>query len=749
MLALALLAALPPAAGAAPSCAEGPQIVGNTVVGTPCGDVIHAPSGVTAVRGGGGNDTIIARPVAAGAACTGICKHLGVGSQTFYGGPGDDVIFGERGNDTLYGGEGEDSLYGGIGDDSLHGGPGNDLLSGGFGADYIDGEGGSDFVRGDATLDRILDSGSVFDDDTLSYATGVTPGFSNGNVEQAFEHFTTEYPTFPGREEERGVYLNLEEGIGDDGIAPDGGGVDSEVTGSDFETIVGSPFSDFIVDNSADQTIYGGGGADVILGGGGGDTVYGGAGDDHCEAPVSTMHQCELSGDEKEVAPRDDSGMAAGLMAPIGPGPRGVYLTGSKFDDEVTARYGSGEVTFELEAGSEGQFAHSQITEGECDEPNAGEVTCPAPEAPDSILLAGMGGDDAFRVEGFPDTTSIIELGGDGGDSLTGGDGNEDVLADGPGNDELFGLGGDDALLNREGGDVIDGGAGSDLFLSDSLCEGSALYGGEGEYRDNASWTKLQEPLAAHLGHPGIAGHPEEAGQPGCAAGGSPTTQESIEDLEGTREGDFLFGDEDSNQLLGHKGADTYYALGGDDTILANSADTDSVIDCGEGEHDTAFIDIPTASYADPPPVSCETIHEGPPNSYQPPGTPIGPPASNVPSAAAPTPPQPPPDRTPPRTRLLHRPAKRVFTRGRWRRVAFALGSSEAGSRFRCRIDRGPFRPCRSPRAFNLRLGRHVFRAFAIDAAGNRDRSPVVYRFAVRRLSGRSSRSHHRRGSTR
>ena len=81
--------------------------------------------------------------------------------------------------------------------------------------------------------------------------------------------------------------------------------------------------------------------------------------------------------------------------------------------------------------------------------------------------------------------------------------------------------------------------------------------------------------------------------------------------------------------------------------------------------------------------------------------------------------------------------------------MAFAIGSSEAGSRFRCRVDRGPFRPCRSPRAYGLRLGRHIFRAYAIDAAGNRDRSPVLYRFAVRRLIVRSSRSHHRRGSNR
>ena len=283
----ATLVASAPAASAAPSCAEGPQRIGEAVLGTPCNDVIRVPAGVSSVQGGAGNDTIVAAPIAAGAPCTGECLHLGVGSQTFDGGPGDDVIFGERGNDTLNGGEGDDSLYGGIGDDRLRGGPGNDLLSGGFGADSIDGEAGNDFVRGDATLDRILDSGGPGDVDTLSYATGVTPGFSD-HPDPADEYpLFSEYANFPNHGGERGVYIDLTRGIGDNGVAPDGGGLDGarsgELVGIDFEKIVGSPFSDFIVGSSGAETIYGGGGADVILGEGEADHIYGGADGDHLE----------------------------------------------------------------------------------------------------------------------------------------------------------------------------------------------------------------------------------------------------------------------------------------------------------------------------------------------------------------------------------------------------------------------------------------------------------------------------------
>jgi hypothetical protein len=107
LLSIAALAVLPAVAGAAPSCAEGPQTVGTTIVGTPCADAIRLPAGVTTVLGEGG----------------------------------DDVLYGQRGNDSLFGGEGADRLYGGVGDDRLRGEPGDDRLFGGFGGDSLDGEG--------------------------------------------------------------------------------------------------------------------------------------------------------------------------------------------------------------------------------------------------------------------------------------------------------------------------------------------------------------------------------------------------------------------------------------------------------------------------------------------------------------------------------------------------------------------------------------------------------------------------------
>jgi hypothetical protein len=209
---------------------------------------------------------------------------------------------------------------------------------------------------------------------------------------------------------------------------------------------------------------------------------------------------------------------------------------------------------------------------------------------------------------------------------------------------------------------------------------------------------------------------------------------QSIEDLEGTRFGDFFYGDGGSNQLLGHFGADSYFALGGEDTVLANSADSDLVIDCGGNAGDTAFIDRPTTNYADPPPTGCETIYEAAPNSFRPPETPTGPPLTPAPPKP-PTQKKPPKrgDTTPPRTKLLHRPPKTVFAAHRFRSVSFAFAANEAHATFRCKLDRGPFKSCRSPRRYRLGLGPHTLRVFAIDSAGNRDRSPVEFSFRIRR----------------
>lgn len=693
-LTLAVCLALPGAASAAPSCAEGPETVGATIVGTPCDDVIRLPRNVTTVFGEGGND----------------------------------VLYGQRGNDSLFGGEGADRLYGGVGDDRLRGGVGDDLLSGGFGADSLDGEGGSDVARGDATIDAIGDSGGGAD--TLSFATGVTPGFPNTGS------FFTD-AGFPATAEGRGVYVDLGQDFANDGSAPSGGGFDVPLEPatdfSDFETVIGTPFADYLVGTSGAETFYGGGGADLIDGGGGGDVAHGGADGDGCVG-VAT-EDCELDGEEIDL--RDPGAIAVGVMAPGSGTPPGVYLSGSDEGDRVTAGYLSnlstpdpddGTIAFTLAAGSAGQFEAG--TAGGCNAPSGSTVSCPLPDPPDSILLAGLDGNDVLTAAGLPEAVSVVLLGNEDDDQLTGGD-TEDALVDGAGDDAVNGNGRDDALPNNGGADQLDAGAGEDLFISNAVCDGDALDGGAD--RDNANWANFGSGVAIDMAQQ-VAGLIGPEGEPRCTSTEELTGLTAIEDIEGTNGADNLIGDAGPNQLLGRAGADRYLAGAGNDHLLVNSGDTDPTVDCGEG-FDTALIDF--APIVDGPPVACESVEERAPNSFRPPDTPPDPePGPPVLPEVTPLPvvktPRPPRDRTPPATRLGRRPQAQLFTAKPRRRVAFAFSATEAGASFRCRIDRRPFRPCRSPRAYLVAPGRHAFRVFAVDAAGNRDRSPAVFRFRVR-----------------
>lgn len=678
----------PACSAAAPSCAEGPETVGTTIIGTPCADVIRLPRDVTTVFGEGG----------------------------------DDVLYGQRGNDSLFGGEGNDRLYGGVGDDRLRGGPGDDRLSGGFGADSLDGEEGNDFDRGDATIDFIGDSGGGTD--TLSFATGVTPGFPN---EGSF--FTD--AGFPSGAEGRGVYVDLGEDFANDGQAPSGGGFDEPLEPatdfSNFETVIGTPFPDYIVGTSGAETFYGGGGADLIDGGGGGDVAHGGADEDGC-VNVAT-EDCEFS--TEKIKLRDPGAIAVGVMAQGGPGGPAVYLTGSDRNDRVTASYASGAVTFTLGAGSEGQFDAAEAASGGCSAPSGGSVSCPAPETPDSILLAGLAGDDVLSAPGLPEAVSVVVLGNEGDDSLTGGE-TEDALVDGAGDDIVNAAGRDDALPNNGGADQLHAGAGEDLFISNAVCDGDLLDGG-GD-RDNANWANFKSGVTIDMAQH-VAGLIGPQGEARCNSTDELTSLQAIEDIEATNGADNLIGDDGPNQLLGRDGPDNFFAGAGNDLLLVNSGDPDGAVDCGEG-FDTALIDF--APIVDGPPVGCESVEERAPNSFRPPDTPPDPepepPITKPPPSPRPArPPKPPnPDRTPPATRMRHHPAALLFASGSRRRVSFAFAASEPGASFHCKLDGQPWRICRSPRAYLVPPGRHVFRVFAIDLAGNRDRSPATFGFRVR-----------------
>lgn len=596
-------------------------------------DVIYANPDVEVVEGGPGDDVIYgdlpaessgtaatpeptyelrARltdgPVAAissekkceaGKSCYG-----GDGSQELIGSSGNDRIFGQRGNDTLYGNSGNDELFGGVGDEGLiSGGAGNDLLSGGLGSDVLNGNQESDLVRGDGTIDTIGDTGPS-GTDTLSFATAVTPGF-HGAVGPA---------GFPADldGEERGVNVHLDgstcagEYEACDNDARYGGGYDNVETGA-FENVIGSPFADVVVGSSAANRIDGGGGADAIYGSGGDDTLYGGAdgdylnggegtdtvdgqaGADNCVAETTT----DCSGSTEAVSQRDRTKIAVGFMVASPPANLGwvqLYLTGSTTADRVKASYaleaGTGYVTFTTEGESAAFDTSANAASPNCAY-EAAKVKCTLPKPLDAITLAGMAGNDLLQLEGFPETTTPVLLGGEGSDELSTGNGTEDLLVDGNGSgaDSLRAGNYDDALIANEGADSVQGGNGNDLLLSASLCDGDTLEGAalgenDGTAVNSTSWAKLPEGLPGVIAdlEKGKAGDTWSGSTPACSAG-TPATLIDIDDLEGSSGPDQLYGDAAYNNLLGRLGKDEIWGREGADRIEAK----DEIAEVGGG----------------------------------------------------------------------------------------------------------------------------------------------------------------------
>jgi hypothetical protein len=81
-----------------------------------------------------------------------------------------------------------------------------------------------------------------------------------------------------------------------------------------------------------------------------------------------------------------------------------------------------------------------------------------------------------------------------------------------------------------------------------------------------------------------------------------------------------------------------------------------------------------------------------------------------------------------PRTELKRKPPRRTSDRT----PSFGFGASAPQATFQCKLDRRPFRACRSPfTAPPLALGRHVFEVRARASSGKLDGSPARWAFRV------------------
>jgi hypothetical protein len=83
-----------------------------------------------------------------------------------------------------------------------------------------------------------------------------------------------------------------------------------------------------------------------------------------------------------------------------------------------------------------------------------------------------------------------------------------------------------------------------------------------------------------------------------------------------------------------------------------------------------------------------------------------------------------------PNTVLGSHPPAKLATKSAKAKVKFKFSSSTPGTTFKCKLDKGAFKPCQSPKTYKVKPGKHVFTVEAIDSAGA-DATPASYRFKV------------------
>lgn len=88
-------------------------------------------------------------------------------------------------------------------------------------------------------------------------------------------------------------------------------------------------------------------------------------------------------------------------------------------------------------------------------------------------------------------------------------------------------------------------------------------------------------------------------------------------------------------------------------------------------------------------------------------------------------------DNEPPNTSITKGPKGKIKKKNA-KKVTFKFSSTEAGSTFQCKMDKGAWKLCTSPKVYrNLKRGKHNFKVRATDPSGNTDPTPAKRSFRI------------------
>ena len=524
--------------------------------GSDAANVLIGNGASNRLTGLGGNDTL----------------NGGGGGDTLDGGAGDDAYFvfsagntvveaANQGHDVVIS-QATHTLSANVEDLTLDGranldGTGNDLanvITGNWGNNRLNGGGGDDVLTGSVG------------DDTLEGGPGADT-LRGGPGDDVYYLDTDD--TWEDTEGNNTVIFVTGEPVVDLSNSP---APNVTLTGSDDIVVFGTEESNLVVGNAGRNRLEGRGGNDTIDGGGGNDTIVGGTGDDNLAGGAGDDVFTWVAGDGGDTI---DGGDGFDVVS--------LTLSATQFSD-VWVSASSGNVRIRVAAGvylTLDGVEELELTGG----PAGSSITLfdlsGTDLSNDTIIFTGGSGYDSFDGASDGHTQELFGNGGNdtlssgsGNDSLAGGGGN-DALSGGAGNDTLVGGEGNDALSGGSGNDSLVGGAGDDVFGVDSSGDVVVEGADQGSDRVDAS---ISFVLGSHFEDLTLTGTSNLSGT-GNELANAITGNAGNNLLTGLGGNDTLLGNAGDDTLLGGAGNDSLRGGAGDDSMVGGTGDDVFVVD--------------------------------------------------------------------------------------------------------------------------------------------------------------------------
>lgn len=588
-----------------------------------------ADGAITAVHGGGGNDTITVlgrggvdssgkdAPLAIfgdttqdGDRYTGTLNEVNPGIAYSFNNPGNDIIDASASQKSvsIYGGSGNDTIKGSQAGDQIAGGSGNDNINGNAGADHIYGDSGFnlDVATSELTVANVNASVNPSRDslavgnDTINGGSGEniifgdrgkisqTPGtvriLTTGNVEQ----IETVNPSGGGNDTintggDRDIILG---GFGNDSI--DAGDGNNIVIGDNGKVtnVTGKLHRIETTDSNlgGNDTITTGSGEDIVLGGFASDILTTNGSNDIVLGDNGYISYVESDNDPTDIDRIKTTNVKDGGNDTINTGAGNDFVFGGTGNDQINTGDDNDLI-----------FGDNGVVEGDV---NANLLPLSTLTKPFTFTSIETANTDA----------NGNQLGGN--DSIYGGAG-KDIAIAGQGNDTVYGEAGDDDIIGghnvvggNDGNDILDGGTGNDVIAGDNasilrrgdalsprirVLNGQTIYDSNGtaqvtansqlnpngvEERTITLFDHSDTPAANTFGNDNIAGGAQadvifgQLGDDTIQGDGSVsinTTSASVEDFAGA-------GTDGDDYIEGNGGSDRIFGNLGQDDIIGGSS---------------------------------------------------------------------------------------------------------------------------------------------------------------------------------